>query len=68
MPAVLMHQILSSANSWFLCGTFLEVTISICFRLMLIQQSLQKNSAILLQGLLLLYKKAVFELTIEILA
>ena len=35
---------------------------------MLVQQSLQKNQAFFLQGLLFLYKKAVFELTIGILA
>jgi hypothetical protein len=35
---------------------------------MLVQQSSQKNQAFFLQGLLFLCKKAVFELTIGILA
>ena len=47
---------------------FQGLEVSICFRPMSMLQSLQKNRAIFLRGLLFLYKNAVFEPRIGILA
>ena len=47
---------------------FQGLEVSICFRQISMQQSLQKNHALFLQGLLFLYKNAVFEPRIGILA
>ena len=47
---------------------FQGLEVSICFRTISMQQSLQKNHAIFLRGLLFLYKNAVFEPRIGILA
>ena len=47
---------------------FQGLEVSICFRQISMQQSLQKNHAFFLQGLLFLYKNAVFEPRIGILA
>jgi len=47
---------------------FQRLEVSICFRPMSMLQSLQKNHAFFLQGLLFLYKNAVFEPRIGILA
>ena len=47
---------------------FQGLEVSICFRQISMQQSLQKNHAFFLQGLLFLYKNAVFEPKIGILA
>ena len=47
---------------------FQGLEVSICFMLISMQQSLQKNHAIFLQGSLYLYKNAVFEPIIGILA
>ena len=49
-------------------GCFQGLEVNICFRQISMQQSLQKNHALFLQELLFLYKNAVFEPRIGILA
>ena len=62
MPAVVMQQ------AYCVSDWYQGLEVSIGFGLMPMQQSSQKNQAFFLQGLLFLCKKAVFELTIGILA